>query len=140
MRTLIKLGLMTVLIASATITVAASAATQSSLGRNQCGIVHGATWREPAGTPANASGNAYIVTALGGSPSICTLARKWVPTMTRKTGNPAYRGLVGAGPPHYSCFVGWPQHHSDLHDGRCVKGNSGFGWVGVGPDGKLHGL
>jgi hypothetical protein len=140
MRTLIKLGLITVLVASATITVAASAATRSSLRDYRCGIVQGATWREPAGTPANATGKRYSVTARGQSPAICTLARTWVPRMTRKTGNPANRGLVGGGPPRYSCWVGWPERHSDLHDGRCLKGNGGFGWVGVGPDGKPHGL
>lgn len=140
LRTLIKLGLMTALIASATITAAASDARQSSLHDYQCGIVHGATWREPAGTPTNPSGNRYTVTARAGSRSICKLARAWVPRMTRKTGNPALEGLVGGGPPHYSCSVGWPEHHSSLHNGRCIKGNGGFGWVGVGPNGKPAGL
>lgn len=139
MRTMIRLGLMTALLASIATSAAAAAANRPSQRRYDCGIVHGATWQEPAGTPSNPRGNRYTVTAEAGSRSICKLARHWVPTMTRKTGNPAFSGLVGGGPPHYSCYVEFPAHHSNLHDGRCVKGNGGFGWVGVGPDGKPAG-
>ena len=86
------------------------------------------------------SGDRYTVTARAGSRSICTLALTWVPRLTHKTGNAAFSGLIEAGPPHYSCIVGWPEHHSDLHNGRCLKGNGGFAWVGIGPDGLPGGL
>jgi len=49
MRAMTKMGLPTALIASATITVTASAAPRPSLHNYQCGIAHGATWREPPG-------------------------------------------------------------------------------------------